>query len=70
MYRSCDQTQSWPYILLRIPMIRQEGGSGFQTAGHSRDWDRGGTLVLKYMGSHGTYRLTGFDTGIIIIVAP
>ena len=46
MYMSCDQTQSLLYILLRIPMVRQEGDSEFQTAGRSRGWDRGGTLVL------------------------
>ena len=34
MYMRCGQTHGMIYILRHIPMLRQEVGSGFQTAGH------------------------------------
>ena len=34
MYMRCGQTHGLLYILHQIPMLRQEVGSGFQTAGH------------------------------------
>ena len=46
MYMRCGQTHGMIYILRHIPMLRQEVGSGFQTAGDWRGWDRDGTLVL------------------------